>query len=415
MARRRIVPPQLQEPNEEEDDGELIFDEKNVVPLISTEKSTRLSALAAVAGEFKSFRPASVALTVVKAVPTIFPQFDHATRVGGLPIERFTLLHGPSAGGKTYWTIGLLLSFLIRDHFAYLIDAERTTPITWLKKAMGEYSDHPGFFATRPTTYEQTVQDVRKFLNTIKRLRDTKKIPPKTSAIIVVDSIRKLVPEDQFKRIMKEAKEAGDKKEKVRDRSAQIKAAMNAAWLDELIPLLEETMTSMVVIARETEDPDADAMARKFGKNFKVGGGKHLYYDASMNMRVSRKGSYGKKLTVNGQTRMRPYGDVHKVEITKSKVSGKGEEFTTSCEFHISNGAFTSSGFDRSRDLVNIAREFDIIEGTGWLKYKKIKWRSEDEAVKRLSKDEELFASIETEVRAFIKSKRDDSEVIGDN
>ena len=61
----------------------------------------RLSALAGVAGRFKKFRPAREVLTLVKAVPTRFPQFDHATRVGGLPIERFMLLHGPSNHGKT--------------------------------------------------------------------------------------------------------------------------------------------------------------------------------------------------------------------------------------------------------------------------------------------------------------------------
>lgn len=417
MARRRVVPAAAESSEtleSEEQDDTPIFDEDNVAPLI-TEKSARLSVLSKVAKEFKDFRPASQALTIVKAVPTIFPQFDFATRVGGLPIERFSLLHGPSAGGKTYWTIGLLLSFLMRDHFAYLIDAERTTPISWLRKAMGDYANHPGFYATRPKTYEKTVLDVRKFVNTIKRLRDTKKIPKTTSALIVVDSIRKLVPEDQFARIMREAKKPGDKKEKVKDRSAQIKAAMNALWLDELIPLLEETMTAMVVIARETEDPDADPMAKKFGKDFKVGGGRHLYYDASMNMRVKRVGSYGKKITVGTQTKMKPYGDVHEVQITKSKVSGKGEEFTTSCRFHISNGAIVPAGFDRARDLVEIAREFDIIEGTSWLKYGGIKWQGDDKAVKRLTEDKELFAKLDKEVRHFVASKREESMVIGDD
>lgn len=368
-------------------------------------RNERLKNFASVAEEFKSFRPAREVLTRVRAVPTIFPQFDFATRVGGLPIERFSLLHGPSGGGKTYWTIGLMLSFLMRDHFAVLIDAERTTPITWLENAMGEYATHPFFFADRPTTYEMTVQAVRHFLNTLRKLRDSGKVPETTSALIVVDSIRKLVPKDQFDRIMKAAKGAGDKAEKVKDRSAQIKAAMNAAWMDEIIPILEETEAAMVVIARETDDPDADPRVKAWGGGYKVGGGKALYYDASMNMRVSRLKAYGKK--VGDPPKLTPYGDLHRVDITKSKVSGKTEEFHAKCEFHISNGVWVPAGFDRARDVLDLARSLDIVQGLTWLKFGSTKWQGEDQAVKKLSENPKLLAEIEAECRAFAKTKQE--------
>ncbi len=370
-----------------------------------------LSDFAAVAGEFKTFRPASEVLTRVRAVPTIFPQFDYATKVGGLPIERFSLLHGPSGGGKTYWTIGLMLSFLMRDHMAVLIDAERTTPITWLEKAMGDYASHPFFFADRPKTYEDTVQAVRHFLNTLRKQRDSGKVNPDTTALIVVDSIRKLIPKDQFARIMKTAKLSGDKDEKLKDRSAQIKAAMNSAWMDEIIPLLEETQSAMLVIARETVDPDAP-VPRAFGgrapeKKVTVGGGVALYYDASMNMRSKLIKAYGKKQMVNGFERLVPYGDVHQIDITKSKVSGKGETFNARCTYHISNGVWSPVGFDRSRDLIELARRFDIIEGTSWLKFGSWKRQGEDAAVKGLNENPGLFAEIEAECRKFIATKAD--------
>lgn len=385
-----------------EDEGVSIFDgEEDAMPVSTGDP---WAAFAEIADEFKSFRPASEVLKRVRAVPTIFPQFDHATKVGGLPIERFSLLHGPSAGGKTYWTIGLLLSFLMRNHLAVLIDAERTTPITWLEIAMGRYAKHPFFRAERPRTYEETVEKVRHFVNTLRKLREAGKVKEDTTALLVVDSIRKLIPKDQFARIMKEARKAGDKPEKVKDRSAQIKAAMNAAWLDELIPLLEETMTSMVVIARETEDPDADPRAHPANR-VKVGGGRALYYDASMNMRVSRIKTYGKRVKQGDKEKLVPYGDLHRVDITKSKVSGKGEEFHASCAFHISNGVWVPQGFDRSRDLVDIARRFDVIEGTSWLKFGSKKWQGEDMAVKKIASDEALFAEIEAAVRSEIRQQ----------
>jgi hypothetical protein len=40
---------------------------------------------------------------------------------------------------------------------------------------------------------------------------------------------------------------------------------MNSAWMDEIVPLLEETKTAMVIIARETDDPDADQAAKMWG------------------------------------------------------------------------------------------------------------------------------------------------------
>src|SRR5690606_8630504 len=88
----------------------------------------RSKAMAAVANDLKEFRPAAEVLRHIESVPTIFPQYDAAVRVGGHPISRFTLIHGPSNEGKTVFTQGLGRSFLERGHFFALADAERTTP-----------------------------------------------------------------------------------------------------------------------------------------------------------------------------------------------------------------------------------------------------------------------------------------------
>jgi len=234
----------------------------------------RRSKLAAVAERFKAFRPAHEALTRVRAVPTIFVQFDHATGVGGLPIERFTLLHGPSGHGKSAVALGFVRSFLERDHFALYVDAERTTPGTWVEELLGkDLAHHPGFFAKRPRTYEETVEEVRRFVTTLAEAREAGELPEDTSALVVVDSLRKLVPEGILKKISKD--DGGV--DGMGGRAAQIKAAMNAAWLDELVPLLEDTGTAVVAIARESEDTNADVWAKRTGQDFKVGGGKAIY------------------------------------------------------------------------------------------------------------------------------------------
>ena len=74
-------------------------------------------------------------------------------------------------------------------------------------------------------------------------------LPLTTSALIAIDSIRKLVPKKLFDELAKAEKaDSGDKpkgrfakKPKGVDgyggRAAQLKAALNAAWMDELVPL----------------------------------------------------------------------------------------------------------------------------------------------------------------------------------
>lgn len=363
----------------------------------------RLSSIEAVAKEFKSFRPAQEVLTRVRAVPTIFPQLDHATRVGGLPIERFMLLHGRSGEGKTFLTIGLLKSFLERGHFAVLIDAERTTPISWLESAMGEYAKHPWFFAQRPETYEDTVLKVRDFVNTLRRMREKKKVPEETSALIVVDSIRKLVPEGIFKKITQQSKPKPGEKEKVRDRSAQIKAAMNSAWLDELVPLLEQTRTAMIVIARETEDPEADIWDKRRGEDYKVGGGAALYYDASMVFRVERASYVREKGSGDAEDKSPKavLGERHRVTIRKSKVAGGREDRQAVCYFHTSNGVLVPEGFDRARDVLDLGRQLGLLKTSGsWIMWRKNRWQGEHKAVTKLAANPELLAHLETEARA---------------
>lgn len=362
----------------------------------------RLNQMAEVAGRFVSFRPATDVLTKVRAVPTIFPQVDLATRVGGWPIERFGLVHGPSNEGKTMFLIGLGLSFLKGGHFFNFVDAEYTTPSTWLETYMGPFVNHPGFTALRPTTYEQTVDAVRASAESIAEAKVKGILDPDTSCLYVVDSLRKLVPKNLLAKIMKESADAAPQTGKGRrgkgqrgvdglgGRAAQHKAALNAQWLDELVPLLAQTGTAMVVVARESEDPDAGI----FDEGFKVGGGKAIYYDSSLAARIVREGyvTDGNKNVI---------GERHAVTIRKTKVGKKGREKRPMAYFHTSNGLLVPEGFDKPRDLIEQALDFEVAELNG----SRIKWHGKqlgngfDATVKRLHDDPELFAAFEAEVR----------------
>lgn len=370
------------------------------------ERDERRKALAAVASRFGSWRPARQVLVRVQAVPTIFPQFDHATRVGGLPLQRFALVHGPSSHGKTSFANGLGLSFLQRGHFFALVDAERTTPITWLERQMSDHADNPAFVAKRPSTYEETVDAVREFLTTIGNARAKGQIPKETSGLVVVDSMRKLVPRNILARLLKEGSDSAKGSiDGMGGRAAQIKAALNAAWLDELIGLLADTNCAMVAIARESEDVDADANARKYGTNYKVQGGKALTYESSLAMRVTRswvRDGNGEDTAVVGER--------HQVRIWKTKVEGKDDKHID-CHFHTSNGTIASEGFDRARDLVELGVELGVVKHDGkstWLSWSGVRWQGQNVAVKKLSADPAQLALLEEQVRAAMAKEREE-------
>lgn len=357
-----------------------------------------LQGMEGVASSFKEWRPATEVLVKVEAVPTIFPQYDIATRVMGHPIARFCRLRGPSNEGKTSFAIGLMLSFLQRGHFAGFADAERTTPPEWLNSMMGEYVSHPAFQALPVRSYEHTVDGVREFCETIAEARAQGKIPEETSGLIVIDSIRKLVPKNLLKELSKGVGEAkkgpGGRKGKERGvdgmggRAGQIKAALNAAWCDELVPLLADTRMAMLVIARETEDPDATSM---WDEGIKVGGGKALLYDSSLDIRVQRN-----FITDPDNTKVM-FGERHRVEIRKTKV-GKKELKMPVGYFHTSNGVDSPEGFDRARDVLELARSHGIIDmkGGGHYRYEgKSIGQGERKALRTLREADGLLAEIE--------------------
>lgn len=388
-------------------------------------------ALEGISDRFEGFRPASEVLTVVRAVPTCFVQLDHATRVGGWPIERFTLVHGPSNEGKTLAVLGLIKSFLERGHYALFVDAERTTPIDWVRKLLGPLADSRRFFAEKPDHYEGTIALVRKFLNAL--------AADKANGIVVVDSMRKLVPKDKMAEILKAAKEEaeaedaspaprGKKKGGIttgRDRSAQLQAKINAAWMDELVPLLEHAGASFVGIAREMVDPDADQWAKARGDDYKVGGGGAMYYDSALVVRVERASwIYGERPGPSGKVQKVVYGERHIATIRKTKIGGKDDRVTRAY-FHSSNGNLVPEGFDRARDVLELGVRFNVIEQrrAAYLFEEQLiasgaKEERDHKAVVALSKNAELLDAIETRIRACFEEQkvveydRDTGEVV---
>ena len=310
---------------------------------------------------------------------------------------------------NTAFAHGVGLSFLEAMFFYGLVDAEFTTPVTWLRNLMGTFTDHPGFVAKRPTSYEETVDAVRELVEAVdaakKPTKEDKKIVPpilgeETSALVVVDSIRKLVPANFLAKIAKEgASGAKGSIDGYRGRGAMLKAKLNGEWLDELTPMLYRTGTALLIIGREVDKDGADEWDRRKEEDWKLTGGKALVFDSSLVARISRDDwlKDGKDGPVIGER--------FKVRIWKTKIGGKDHGYVDAF-FHTSNGVERAEGFWRSRDVIDLAEMYDVITHTGgsWFKWGTFKkWNGRAAIVRWLDAHPVDLARLEGECREQFK------------
>src|ERR1019366_9505827 len=359
------------------------------------ERRAGAKVFAEIASRTKGFRQAREVLHRVRAVPTIFPALDHKVRVGGWPIDRVAMVHGPSAAGKSLLTLGLGLSFLRRGHAFAFIDAECSTPDPWLEMMLGRYADDPAFYGSRPASYKQAVDDVRKVAEGIAEARDKKKLPPDTTCLFVVDSIGKLAPLDIQEKIRKFAAESEKGSvDGFSGAAGMIKAALNKAWIDQLVPLMNRTGCAIAFVVREAQDRDASAMARKFGSDWKTTGGGGRFYHASLAVRVSRANMIHEQ---PDDYKSAIVGERHLVEIHKTKVSAR-QDVVEKTFFNTSNGLWRPEGFASAPDLLELGRDLDVVQGTGWLSWNGHRWQG----VKRFltTVTGEQLAALERDVRA---------------
>ena len=324
--------------------------------------ASKLKALGEVAKGFGAFKPAHDILVRVNFVPTVFPHVNVVSKVGGWPTARFSLLHGESGDGKTKFGLGLGLSFLRAGGYYVHIDAEQTTPIDWPAQLFGDWAESPGFLASREVEYEKIRSEVRRFCDGFAEAKLKGSIEPKTPALILLDSIRKLVPKNVWDELTKEAEGKAKKDQRgnvkargidgMGGRAAQIKAALNAAWLDELIPLLAQTDVAFACVARQTIDTEGEV---------KIGGGAALIYDSSLRVEVERDG-----WITNGAENQKDeviFGERHKVIVRKTKIAGR-EERWPAAYFHSSTGALEGvpAGFDRPRDIFDLGLRSGVVD-----------------------------------------------------
>lgn len=337
------------------------------------------------AGEINGWSHALEVFDDIDSVRTVFPDYNRATRVGGLPVRRIHTVHGPTHGGKTAFVLGLVKSFVDVGYLSGYADAEYSLAKKFAREVVKELEKKPNFLAMRPRTYEETIQSVDAFLY---KAAAVKRKHSDSKAILVVDSINKLVPKRELSKILKEGQiNAKGAIELTKGHHARYRAALNQAWLDHLTPLIAESDTALVLIAQEREGEDG---ADFFSSQFKVKGGAALLFDASLVHRISK--GYPVWIDPSGvKANSNIAGFGHRVMIWKSKVGHMDGNYTD-CTFHISNGSLTEPGLDITRDAVAVATKLGIIQQNGaWFSYRGKRTQGFPKFVKKVSEDRILL------------------------
>ena len=380
------------------------------------ENGKRLKALGKVAERFRGWRPQAEVIREVEAVPTCLPAYDVHNRLGGHPISRITLVHGPSNEGKSCFELALMRSFLEHGHFAAFADAERSTPARWVNTMLGDVAKSPGFVALPVKTFEHARDSIRSLCESTAEARVKRELPEDTTALVCVDSLRGLVPKSIFDELQKAQKADGEdkrgrfgKRAKGIDgfggRAGQMKAALLSAWMDECVPLFADTRCALLLIGRETKQ-EADSSFKIITddwKEYRVGGGVAPFFMSSQVIRVTREYIRVRRADDKAQV----VGERHDLAIYKTKVSGKDDE-AQYAYFHTSNGVAAPEGFDRARDVAALAVGLEVLKPHGsWLARPdtgEAIAQGEEQLVKKLREEPELMAELERRCRGMVKS-----------
>lgn len=344
----------------------------------------------------KGWQRATDAFESVISVSTIFPDFNRATRVGGLPVGRMHTVHGPTHGGKTGFVLGLVKSFVAGGHSGAYVDAELSTPKEFVRELIGDLERYPDFIGKRPKTYEETIDAVDEYLEMMAGVR---KKNPNIYSICVIDSINKLTPEREMKNVLKTGGEEVSK-----GHGGRYRAAVNQSWLNHLSPMLSAAGCAMVFIAQERDSGDGELWEADGGVEIK--GGQALKFDASLLIRVSKSMAIRDTTKASEKSKGPVIGFAHKVRIYKSKVSHMDGAYSE-CTFHLSNGALTPAGFDLARDAVSTAQSIGLVKTSGsWLSWQKRRWQGTQKAVRWLGANPNVLAELVGDINSKLKANR---------
>jgi recombination protein RecA len=250
---------------------------------------------------------------------------------GGYPHGRLIGLHGAESSGKTtLFNLAVARAQELEpDKECALIDLEHSYDPTWARK-LGV--DTNKLFITQPDTYAEKIYDMIEYLLATGRY-----------SIIGLDSVDGLIPKEEFEQ------EDWEKESRVGGASK-----INSKAMRKLVNsgLLTKSGTTLIFI---NQLRDKIGGFSPYGTPTTVSGGRALKHAATINIEVS-KGDYFSKGTGSAKE---VFGNQIRCKVSKNKVAAPHKQATLDIYY--------DSGLDSFTELVNVAKELNILTGTNWL------------------------------------------------
>jgi recombination protein RecA len=305
-------------------------------------------------GEGSIMRLGSTQHMEVEVIPTGNILIDRALGVGGFPRGRIIEVFGPESSGKTTLTLTVIAQAQKRGGLAAFIDVEHALDPVYARK-LGVNVDE--LLVSQPSSGEEAL-----------RICETL-VRSNALDVIVIDSVAALVTKAELE---------GE----IGDTTVGAQARLMSAALRKLTSLISKA-SSVCIFTNQIREK----IGVMFGNPETTPGGKALKFYASVRCDIRRIGAI--KVADGTVT-----GNRTKLKLVKNKVAPP----FTEAEFDI----MYNEGISSTGALLDLALEQGIIEKRGsWLSYKGSQLAQGRDAAKEILKsNEELYAEIETAVKA---------------
>lgn len=267
-------------------------------------------------------------LEEVRYFPTIITSYNRATGIGGHPLRRLSSMHGKESTGKSVLALAIAESARIYGHVSTVFEAEFSAEHDWMNNLIvGE-----GTLLKMPSDLDELFGDIQTMLNNLakaKKSNDKSKwLSEDIGCCLIVDTLTKLIPKEQFETILEEGISRGYSQQ----------ALWVSIWTKIIVPQIYRSNSSLLVVLQER----INVGATKFQKKRKVTLGEALLYDSSIRIECT----HSKAIKKDGDVVALQF--FYKVE--KNKVDGWSEQVGS---FFTSTGkGDMPSGFDRVREAI---------------------------------------------------------------
>lgn len=276
---------------------------------------------------------------VVRRFVTESVAINRMCGVGGLPLGRIVVGHGPYRAGKSTSAAAVLGDVGRAGGIGYYADVERAVVKAWFR-----FCGLPdnNYIYRMPRTQEDAQDKILEFLRMAREARTSGEITESAPIVVVIDTISKMVPEDML---------SG----KIGSRNFGLQANLFNDWTKAAIVLAEEADACLWLVSQERRDREV----REFPNmpdwmRYKPTTGDDVSYSATLQFRFDVR-SQVKEGADEAAVKV---GKKHEVRVIKSKLGPDG-----GCAFwYTSNGkGSVPLGLDRVRELVDMALDMELL------------------------------------------------------